>query len=40
MTKKMRFSKRLDAQKKQIPSKTKHKNKMPIRGGLIVRRKE
>jgi len=38
LTKRMKFSKRLDSKKKYIGTKRKVHNRMPIRGGLIVRR--
>jgi len=36
---KMRFSKRLDNNKKRMHIKNNNKKKMPVRGGLIVRKK-
>jgi len=39
MTKPPKFGKRLDNSKKKMPIKRKHKEKMPIRGGLIVRKR-
>ena len=39
MSRKMKFNKRLDKDKKKMPIKNKNDKKMPIRGGLIVRKK-